>query len=147
MAVRIAVAVAACLWCVASAGVTLGELRDLGVDGWGYASTDWIRSDLRQWLLTNGARYELFSDNPPSLYSMTHRVSRSLPDATDAETIRRLTEILRARPSAVVAFKEPDAASGARGEDFARRLTLQQVFRAADGAVFVLPSSSPGASR
>jgi hypothetical protein len=78
---------------------------------------------------------------------MTHRVSRSLPDATDAETIRRLTEILRARPSAVVAFKEPDAASGARGEDFARRLTLQQVFRAADGAVFVLPSSSPGASR
>jgi len=144
---RIAVAVAACLWCVASAGVTLGELRDLGVDGWGYASTDWIRSDLRQWLLTNGARYELFSDNPPSLYAMTHRVSRSLPDTTDAETIRRLTEILRARPSAVVAFKEPDAASGARGEDFARRLTLQQVFRAADGAVFVLPSSSPAASR
>jgi hypothetical protein len=143
---RTAVVIAAGLWCVASARVTLRELRDLRVDGWGYASAQWIGSDLGKWLLTDGARYELFSDNPPSLYSLTHRSSRSLPESIDPQTVRRLAEILRDRPSAVIAFQEPDAAPGARGEDFARRLMLQQVFRAADGTVFVLPSAQPSAT-
>jgi hypothetical protein len=143
---RTAVVVAAGLWCVASARVTLRELRDLRLDGWGYASAKWIGSDLRKWLLTNGAHYELFSDNSPSLYSLTHRSSRSLPESIDPQTMRRLAEILRDRPSAVIAFQEPDAAPGARGEDFARRLMLQPVFRAADGTVFVLPSAPPSAT-
>jgi hypothetical protein len=143
---RTAVVVAAGIWCVASANVTLRELSDLRADGWGYASAEWIGSDLRKWLLASGARYELFSDNPPSLYSLTHRSSRSLPESIDPQTLRRLAEILRDRPSAVIAFQEPDAAPRARGEDFARRLMLQQVFRAADGTVFVLPSAQPSAT-
>ncbi len=147
LGLRTAVVVAAGFWCLASARVTLRELRGLRVDGWGYASAEWIGSDLRKWLLTNGAGYELYSDNPPSLYSLTHRSSRSLPETTDAETIRRLAEILRARPSAVIAFQEPDAAPGARGEDFAERLMLQPLLRTADGTVFVLPPAPSGASR
>jgi hypothetical protein len=147
LGLRIPIVVAAGLWCLASANVTLRELSDLRVDGWGYASAEWIGSDLGKWLLTSGARYELFSDNPPSLYSLTHRSSRSLPETTDAETVRRLAEILRVRPSAVIAFQEPDAPLGARGEDFAHRLMLQPLLRTAEGTVFVLPAVEPVASR
>ena len=138
--VRMTIVAAGVLWCIGSAFVTFRELQDLGVNGWGYASADWIGSDLRKWLLTNGSHYELFSDNPPALYSLTHRSSRSLPESTDAETVRGLAAILGARPSAVIAFQEPDAAPGIRGEDFAQLLMLREVFRTPDGTVFVLPT-------
>jgi hypothetical protein len=125
------------LWCVASAIVSVRELEDLAVDGWGYASADWIGSDLAKWLLADGIRYELYSDHAPALNSLAHRTSRSLPDSTDAETVRGLAEVLGARPSAVIAFREPDAR--ATGEDFARLLKLREVARTPEGAVFVLP--------
>ena len=137
--VRAALVTAAVLWCVGSASVALRELQDLAVDGWGYASADWIGSDLAKWLLSDGVRYELFSDNAPAVYSLTHRASRSLPESTDAETVRRLAAILGARPSAVIAFQEPDAPAGVRGGDFARLLKLRGILRAPEGAVYVLP--------
>jgi hypothetical protein len=137
--VRAALVAGGLLWCAASALVALRELQGLAVDGWGYASTDWIGSDLAKWLLADGVRYELYSDNAPALYSLAHRTSRSLPDSTDAETVRGLAEVLGARPSAVIAFQEPDAPAGATGEDFARLLKLREVARTPQGAVFVLP--------
>ena len=117
--------------------VTLREVQDLSDDGWGYASADWLGSDLKRWLTTDGVHYELFSDNPPSLYSITRRPSRSLPDTIDANTLHRLDHVLAARPSAVIAFQEPDAPAGARGQDFARRLRLREVLRTAEGVVFL----------
>jgi hypothetical protein len=135
--VRAALVAGGVLWCVASAIVSVRELEDLAVDGWGYASADWIGSDLAKWLLADGIRYELYSDHAPALNSLAHRTSRSLPDSTDAETVRGLAEVLGARPSAVIAFREPDAR--ATGEDFARLLKLREVARTPEGAVFVLP--------
>jgi hypothetical protein len=136
--VRAALVAAGVCWCVASATVAFQEVEELGDDGWGYASAAWLSSDLRKWLQTEGAGYELFSDNPPSLYSMAHHSSRSLPESTDADTVRRLKEILATRPSAVIAFQEPDAPPGAKGEDFARLLGLREILRTDDGAVFLL---------
>ena len=100
----------------------------------------------RKWLLANGVRYELYSDNPPALYSLDSPLLSIAARDDGRETIRRLAEILRARPSAVVAFQEPDAAAGAGGEDFAELLKLRAVLRTAEGAVFVLPAVPPGAS-
>lgn len=135
---RAALGAAGVLWCVASARVTLGELRELTDDGWGYASADWIASDLGKWLAADHGRHALFSDNPPALYSMTHRPSRSLPETTDAPTVARFREVLSRTPSLVVAFTEPDAPAGAHGRDFARLLSLREVRRTADGSVFAI---------
>jgi hypothetical protein len=133
---RAALVTVGILWCVASAATSFAELQDLADDGWGFASAAWIGSDLKAWLLADGSRYELFSDNPPALYSMVHRPSRSMPESTDPMILRRFEGVLEARPSLVIAFREPDAPAGARGEDFARRLRLHEVLRTPDGVVF-----------
>jgi len=133
---RATLAVAGILWCVSSARLTVGELRELADDGWGYASADWIASDLAKWLVADQGRHALFSDNPPALYSMVHRPSRSLPETIDTQTLARFRGVLARTPSLVVAFTEPDAPAGARGRDFARSLALPEVRRTDEGSVF-----------
>jgi hypothetical protein len=139
-AVRSAVVTAAVAWSIGSARIVAADVAEIRDDGWGFASADWQGSELARWLRGPGTRYELYSDNAPALDSLVHRPSHTIPDSTDDETLHDFARILAAHPSAIVAFAEPDAAPGARGDDFARRLGFREILRSDDGNVFVDPA-------
>jgi hypothetical protein len=138
--VRGAVVAAAAAWSIGSARIVAADVAEICDDGWGFASADWQGSELARWLRGPGTRYELYSDNAPALDSLVHRPSRTVPDSTDDETLHGFARVLAAHPSAIVAFAEPDATPGARGDDFSRLLGFRGVLRSDDGSVFVDPA-------
>jgi hypothetical protein len=139
-AIRGAVVTAAVAWSIGSARIVAADVAEICDDGWGFASADWQGSELARWLHGPGTSYELYSDNAPALDSLVHRPSRMVPDSTDDETLHDFARVLAVRPSAIVAFAEPDAPPGARGDDFARRLGFREILRSDYGNVFVDPA-------
>jgi hypothetical protein len=126
-------------WLVASgwrSGAIVAEARE---GGWGYASADWLASDLVRWLRTEGAGYSLFSNNPADAWFATGRRSWTLPEAADSETAAAFGEILRRRNGLVVGFEKP-LSPMVRPDELAGRLALPIIARL-DGAAVWGPKS------
>jgi len=130
------------LWLGGSIAVVARETRELSEDGWGYASADWTGSDLARWLNGEGRQYVLFSDNPPSLYSLTHRPSRRLdelggPSADSASRAVLLRVALAMRPSAIVGFKDSESREHGTAATLAAWVDYREVLRSDEGVVWV----------
>ena len=131
---RAVAGVAGILWLAGSVVVVRQEAGELAEDGWGYASADWVSSDLVRWLHSDGRHYALFSDSPPSLYSLTGRPSRRL-DSQDEPA--EIGEVLATRPSAIVGFRDTETGELGRTAALAARLGYHQVVRSDAGAVWL----------
>ncbi len=131
-------------WLAGTVNLSRALVRDLGDDGWGYASRDWQASELADWLRDEGRSYALFSDNPPAVYSLVHRPSRLVPEAIDSETVAEFADALGERPAAIIGFADPYTPDNPRGGAFAAKLGFREVLRSDEGAVWV--ALAPGQS-
>jgi hypothetical protein len=134
---RGAAAMAGVLWLAGSILLVEREVGSLLEDGWGYASADWVGSNLAVWLRTEGTRYVLYSDNPAAVYSLAHRSSRLTPEVSDPKTVAAFGAALAVRPSAIIGFADPIATDIPRAGVLARRLRLREALRSDDGSVWV----------
>jgi len=130
------------LWLAGSVAVVAREARELSEDGWGYASADWTGSDLARWLNGEGRQYVLFSDNPPSLYSLTRRPSRRLeepggPAADSAVSAARTWVALGSQQSAIVGFRDTESGQHGRTAALAAWVGHREVLRSDEGVVWV----------
>lgn len=101
----IAVAIFA-LWLTGATRVDFVEVRGLWSDSWGYESAEWQQSDLARWLAAEGRRHQLFSNDPPAIYFLTHRPSRGLPISADADSLWRFARALERAGGVLLGFAE-----------------------------------------
>ena len=144
-AIRGVLVVLGLLWLAGDLWLVAGQVRELDEDGWGYASLDWQRSDLAQWLRTDGRAYTLYSDNPPSVYSLVHRPSRLIPDSTDPGTLANFSRIARAPRVALIGFKDPYTPENPRASFYAQQLGLHEIFSSEEGTVWAAGAGGPSA--
>ncbi len=102
---RAALACAGLAWVAASGWATVGAVADARDGGWGYASDDWRGSHLGQWLRYGAAGAPIYSNNPPAIYFLTDRPSRSVPATLDPDSIRAFGRVLAERHGLLVRFR------------------------------------------
>ena len=134
---RLAATVAFLVWLAGDLALVRQQVRELDDDGWGYASRDWQHGDLAGWLRGDGARYALFSDNGPAVYSLVHRPSRTVPEEADTAAVASLGEWLGKQPSALIGFHDAYNPDEPHAGDFAARLGLRPAFTFDGGTVWL----------
>ena len=130
---RIGAAAAVLPWLCASTWATVRAVGDARDGGWGYASDDWRDSKLAAWLRTDGAGFEIYSNDPAAVYFATHRPSRELPATAGAAGA--FARVLQGRRAVVVAFAQ-DYEPVASPDSLARRLGMKLVADDSDGRVW-----------
>jgi hypothetical protein len=128
-------ALALVVWLAASGWQTIATVSEDRDGGWGYGDIDWLSSDLVRWLRTEGAGYELFTNNPADAWFATGRRSRELPEAVDSDTVAAFGAALLRSNGVVVGFWNPLGAS-VRPEELAGRLALPIIARLDGGLVW-----------
>ena len=109
--VRAVVAALGTAWAVGSAAMTSTALRTAVTVGLDHANLAERASPTMRWLRTNGGGQPIYTNEPAKIYFQLHRDSRGLPWVLDADTVRALDRVLRARPGLVVWFWGGTAAS------------------------------------
>ncbi len=132
---RVAVVVAWALWLGGSAAATVHAVSDALDGGWGYASDDTRGSRLGAWLRAEGRGAAIFSNNTASVYFLTDRPSRSLPETLDADSVAAFGRALRRQRGVLVRFPF-DLETGAPPDSLANRLGLREMARFPDGVVW-----------
>jgi hypothetical protein len=141
---RAAAALVAMLWVGASAWATVLAVADARDGGWGYAGDEWRGSSLARWLRSDGRSVAVFSNNPATVYALTHRPSRGVPETLDPDSLAAFARVLRERPAVLVRFPS-DLGSGAPPDSLAGRLGLREIASFPDGAVWApFPTRPPG---
>jgi hypothetical protein len=136
---RAAAAALVVLWAAASAGATVRAVSDALDGGWGYASDDWRVSPLARWLRTAGSGAAIFSDNPATVFALTHRPSRNVPRDLAPDSLAEFARAFRERPAVLVRFPF-DLDPGAPPDSIAKRLGLREIATFPDGAVWGPPA-------
>ena len=145
---RVAVVVAWGLWLGGSARATVQAVTDALDGGWGYASDDWRTSRLGDWLRSEGRGVAVFSNNTATMYFLTHRPSRGLPETLDADSVSAFGRVLRERRGVLVRFPF-DLDTGTSPDSLANRLRLIEMARFPDGVIWGpapegRPAGAPG---
>ncbi len=132
---RAAAAIVAVLWIGASAAATVRAVEDARDGGWGYASDDWRDSSLGRWLRADGRDVAIFSNNPATVFALTHRPSRNVPGDLATDSLVEFERALHARPAVLVRFPF-DLDPGAAPDSLAKRLGLREIATFSDGTVW-----------
>lgn len=131
------------VWLAAAAAETMNDAVYAATEGSDFASSSWRNSPLVAWVRTHGRGHTLYSNWPPAVYFHAGRIARQLPDSSDPEDMAGFRKALRANGGYVVGFNahSPDVIAPA---ELARRLSLHEVTRTQDGAIWdaVADSSS-----
>jgi hypothetical protein len=127
---------AACaVWVASSMWATVRTIDDGLEGGWGYASDEWRASALGPWLQTEGRHAEMFSNNPATVWFLTHRPSRGVPSALDEDSVRDFGRTLAGRHGVLIRFLS-DFEPMAPPDSLAQRLGLRTLASFPDGAVW-----------
>lgn len=139
--VRAAIAAVALAWFGAASTATVNDAVYATTEGSDFAGSSWRMSPLIAWVRDHAVGRPIYSNWPPALYFYAGRVSRELPDSTDAGRISEFANRIRSDHGYVVGFDErsPDFISPTT---LARKLDLRQVVRTADGTVWAADSSA-----
>lgn len=132
---RVAVGAAAAAWLALSGLATVRAVSDALDGGWGYSGDEWRASRLGEWLRGPGRDYALFSNNTATVYFLTGRPSRSLPESLEADSVTRFGAALREQHGVVVRFPF-DLEAGASPDSLANRLGLIEMARFPEGVAW-----------
>ncbi|MGI8509854.1 MAG: hypothetical protein ACR2MQ_11065 [Gemmatimonadaceae bacterium] len=132
---RLAIGLLGAVWLVAAALVTENDAVYAVTEGSDFASGSWRNSPLVGWVRAHGNGRILYSNWPPAVYFHAGRIARQLPDSSDPGDMAGFLKALRANGGYVVGFDahSPDVIAPA---ELARRLSLHEVARTTDGAVW-----------
>lgn len=144
--VRRVAAVLAALWLTASVAQSLQAATRTMVQRSDYRSARSQRTPAAVWLRGEGRHYPLFSNNPPVIYFVTGRPSRTLPETSDPDSIRAFGETLRRSGGVLVEYPAPFFPMAHPGR-LAAALGLCAVVRASSGTVWMVPDTSRDAVR
>jgi hypothetical protein len=130
-------------WVGASAWRTAATVHGARDGGWGYASEDWIASDVVRWLRTEGKGFVIFSDDPADVWFATGSRSWTLPATADADSATAFGEVLRRRHGALIGFANPLEPMAAPSV-LAARLSLPLLARFEGAVVWGPPARADG---
>jgi hypothetical protein len=89
---------------IATSAATVSELRR---EGLGYGSQAWQEGAFAHWLRGPGRHYELYTNNPSTVWIIDRHPARMLPTPEEIDPLPAFVRKLRSTPSAIIGFSDP----------------------------------------
>lgn len=129
-------------WLATAARADWQQLSDAMADGGDFASRTWRESPTLAWVRAQEPARAIYTNWPCAIWFHLDRVVYDLPRATDAETMRRLAERLRATNGVLVAWTAPNP-DAAPTDTLVAGAGLVRIAEFSDGAAYAVAPNAP----